>query len=186
MIRLSTFMPEYFNNNGDQGNLEVLSYCLNDSGSKAQIDSNPTRESDFVLVGDASFAAIRRFSNELNGLLGDLEYRLDSGLPTLLVGSSYEHLAPLLGIQLETSDRVSAFVEEHSSAGSIFGYQNSVVSKGRFFQEGLFFGTTLFGPLLAKNPTLLTQVLEALAPEAKLQDWQLNYPREIRDRTTFG
>ena len=186
MIKLSSFLPEYFDNNGDQGNIAVLAHTLGNSGIDFQIDSSIAADSSFVLVGDASFAAMREFKPQLQTILTHLEHRLQDGLPTLLVGSSYEYFAPLLGIEIVKGERVSAFVREETSLGSVFGYHNSTVTNGRFFSKGGFIGTTMFGPILAKNPKLITHVLGAMGLKIDLEDWQSQYPMEIESRTTFG
>ena len=186
MIRLSTFEPKYFNNNGDQGNIEVLRFSLDSRNLASSLDTVITIDSDFVLVGDASRAVMREYSPQLSSLVEVLAKRLELGKATLLVGSSWEYFAPLLGIEVKMGERLSAFVMEQSQGESVMGYHNSLVSQGRLFIHGLFTGTTLYGPLLAKNPDLLAQLLVEMGTSGELEDWQKEFPKQIWDKTTFG
>ena len=186
MIRLGTFEPKFFNNNGDQGNIEVLKYCLSNAGSKFEVRTEIGAADDFVLVGDASMAAMREFAPQLEDLIPTLRARHESDLPTLLVGRAYEFFAPRLEISLVFGERTSAFYKAPSDFGEVIGYHNSEVSEPKFYSKGLFIGTTLFGPLLAKNPRVLTAILEGLGVGSDLENWQMEYPAEIQQRTTFG
>ncbi|MEL0261711.1 MAG: hypothetical protein VXA38_06315, partial [Aquiluna sp.] len=66
MITYFSFQPEHFNNNGDQGNLEVLKSLIGDSFS-------PTESIDlanFVMFGDASIAVMQHHAAALEKLRG--------------------------------------------------------------------------------------------------------------------
>ena len=85
-------MPEHFNNNGDQGNIEVLSTELK-AAKVEHAAMDKIEEADFVLFGDASRAAMRHYESELEGYRPLIRDRFSEGLATLLVGSCYEFFA---------------------------------------------------------------------------------------------
>lgn len=165
MIRVFSFLPEFFNNNGDQGNLEALAHFLNEKLEPAEI-----QDAEFVLFGDASRAPIREFEKDLRELVPALQLRLDKGLPTLLVGSSFEFLAPLLvGMpKIQYGERVSEFRQASDSGLTAKGYRNSEVVSGDLVIRGAFVGTTLFGPILAKNIELLELIAERLGKKVRV------------------
>jgi len=173
-----SFHPEHFNNNGDQGNLDVLKFFLSKQ-SIAFEEVHDMTNADFVLIGDASRAALREHGNHILEMASELERRYASGLPTLLVGSSYEFFATRVS-WLE-APKLGAAVSEFRTvntkqAGQVFGYRNSRVLDFDFVRKGDFIATTLYGPLLAKNPALLDQILVACGgrsanwPE-KMKSW---------------
>ena len=186
MIRLSSFRPEYFDNNGDQGNISVL-------GSQFEALSVPFEVSedcigsDFLLVGDSSIAAHAHFEAELLELLPEIRMRHLAGKPTLLVGRSFEFFAPHLGLELKIGDRESKFVKLRVQEHEVFGYHNSTVLEPRFYISGGFIGTTLFGPLLAKNPSVLKMLAGALGVELKGDFFEegSRLANLVRETTTF-
>ena len=163
MITLGTFRPEFFNQNGDQANLEVLGMQLMWRGIDCQVTEANLQSVDFLLVGDASRAAMREFEGELKALIPVLAERLHDGLPTLLVGSSHEYFSGKVpGLPaLSRAGRASEFREVTASGVTAFGYRNSEVVEDLFIDRG-FVSTTLFGPVLAKSPELLELVLGRL------------------------
>jgi CobQ-like glutamine amidotransferase family enzyme len=172
VTRYFSFHKEYFDNNGDQGNLSVLKFFL----SQQSVSFDQVIElaaADFVLVGDASRAVLREYGRGLLELAPVLEARHAAGLPTLLIGSSYEFLASQVE-WLKTPRRgpvVSEFrtlVTEES--GPVLGYRNSSLLDLDYVRSGDFIATTLFGPILAKNPALLDQML--LACGGTGADWE--------------
>jgi CobQ-like glutamine amidotransferase family enzyme len=176
MIKLATFMPEYFNNNGDQGNIEVLAKQLQWRGLQHTVSSTDLAESDFLLVGDGSRAVMREFENDLNAISGLLEERLRAGKATLLVGSSHEYFCTKLpGLpKLNTLLRVSEFREVTAGSLKVFGYRNSDKDIDLYIERA-FISTSLFGPVLAKNQNLLDIVLSAIGVEGEL-------PSELQTR----
>jgi len=186
MIKLSSFKPEFFDNNGDQGNIAVLAAQL----SELKVDYEISRDdldSDFFLVGDCSIAVLTHFEAELSGLLPALKIRLMAGKPTLLVGRSYEYFAPLLGIELKHGERESRFVSLRVQEQEVFGYHNSTVVEPRLQISGSFIGTTLFGPLFAKNPLLLKMISGSLGAELKGEYFErsVDLANKVREATTF-
>ena len=177
MIRVFSFRPEYFNQNGDQGNLEALSHFTGQTLEQSDFDS-----ADFVLFGDASRAAMREFSEQLHGFVPGLQKRLDSGKPTLLVGSCYELFAPMLSGMPEFvfAERRSEFSETTVADIEIFGYRNTEVSTPEVFVNGGFVGTVYFGPVFAKNPELLGIVVKQLGFEVSVSQEERRWLQEIR------
>jgi CobQ-like glutamine amidotransferase family enzyme len=169
MIKLATFMPEYFDNNGDQGNIEVLAKQLEWRGIQHSVTSTDFVDSDFLLVGDGSRAVMREFDTELSEIVDLLQERLITGKATLLVGSSHEYFcSKLSGLpKLRTLSRVSESREVTSGSQSAFGYRNSDKDIDLFVEQA-FISTTLYGPLLAKNQNLLDLVLSSMGVTAQL------------------
>ena len=178
MIKLGTFKPEYFNNNGDQGNIEVLKKQLEWRGLQCSVTSTELAESDFLLVGDASRAVMREFEPDLSTLTALVQERLDTGKATLLVGSSHEYFcSKLLGLpDLKTLSRVSEFREVTSGSQKAFGYRNTDKDVDLFVDKA-FITTSLFGPVLAKNQNLLDLVLSSIGVNVEL-------PSEHQSRLT--
>lgn len=169
MITLSTFMPEYFNNNGDQGNIEILERQLSWRGLAFTTSSNQFDSADFLLVGDASRAAMRHFDTALTEMVPVLQSRLTQGSPTLLVGSAFEFFcARVPGLPaLRSLARASEFRSVREGEVEAFGYRNSQSDRDLFI-SGAFIGTTLFGPFLAKSPEVLALILESLGVQGQL------------------
>jgi len=169
MIKLATFMPEYFNNNGDQGNIEVLVKQLEWRGIDCSVTSTDLSKADFLLVGDGSRAVMREFESDLSGLEDLVASRLREGKATLLVGSSHEYFCSKLPElpDLKTLSRVSEFREVTSGIHKAFGYRNTDKDVDLFI-KGAFFSTSFYGPLLAKNQNLLDLVLSSMGVSGNL------------------
>ncbi len=169
MIKLSTFMPTYFNNNGDQGNIEVLAKQLEWRGVQYSVTTTELQDSDFLLVGDGSRAVIREFGSELAAITERLAERLRTGKATLLVGSAHEFFfSRLPGLpELQRAPRVSEHREVSSEDLRVFGYRNNEIDID-FFIEQAFISTSLFGPILAKNENLLNIVLNSMGVTTEL------------------
>jgi CobQ-like glutamine amidotransferase family enzyme len=163
MIKLATFMPTYFNNNGDQGNIEVLTKQLQWRGVQYSVTSAELQDSDFLLVGDGSRAVMREFDSELAAITELLAERQGTGKATLLVGSAHEFFCSKLpGLpELKITPRVSQHREVSSGDFRVFGYKNNEIDND-FFIEQAFISTSLFGPILAKNDNLLNIVLNSM------------------------
>ncbi|MEL0134570.1 MAG: hypothetical protein VW803_00085 [Aquiluna sp.] len=175
MIQLFTFHPEHFDNNGDQGNMEVLRFELERAGVKHG-KCKTVEAAEFVLIGDASRAAMRHYAEELRGLLPAVRNRMSAGLPTLLVGSSYEFFASELGLAGKKMPRRSEFV-----SGEYFGYRNTELDLPTVHRNALFVATSLFGPFLAKNPGYLNDLLRGLGVKSELDPVKLEWIEKIRE-----
>ena len=172
MISLSSFEPDLFNRNADQGNLQVLRKQLQWRGVEFEEQREFNIEADFVLIGDAFNAVTKHYQGQLLELVPMLEKRLELGRPTLLVGSSYEFfLGAVHGLPTATrGERRSEFRKVSYGDLSAFGYRNTDLNGQDLFVRGAFIGTTLFGPVLAKSPDLLNTILDGLGVEAKLDE----------------
>jgi CobQ-like glutamine amidotransferase family enzyme len=169
MIKLATFMPTYFNNNGDQGNIEVLTKQLEWRGVQYSVTSTELQDSDFLLVGDGSRAVMREFKSELAAITELVAERLRTGKATLLVGSAHEFFCSKLpGLpELKYAPRVSEHREVGSGDLRVFGYRNNEIDVD-FFMEQAFISTSLFGPILGKNEKLLNIVLTSMGVTAEI------------------
>lgn len=188
MISLATLHPEHFNNNADQGNIEVLARVMKRAQIAFETSETISPQSDFVLIGDASFAAIAHYEAELESLIPLLTERLQAGRPTLIVGSSYEFYLKRMGglPEFRVSDRQSGFVSVKTILKNpVVGYRNSELFDAEVFISEGFIGTQLFGPILAKNPDLLDLVLLKLGTKLELAESDLELIAEVRKRTTF-
>lgn len=185
MISIYSYRPELFNNNGDQGSIEVLIAALTEAGVSYSLSE--AVDADFVLIGDCSIAVLEKYRKEILALAPQLRTRLEKGKPTLIVGRAYELLAPELGISTQTGERESKFCLESVGQEEFFGYHNSIVTSPKVFKQGTFIGTTLFGPFLAKNANALVELLSiwgvsADGPKMKLA---LEYAKKVREVTSF-
>ena len=169
MIKLATFLPTYFNNNGDQGNIEVLAKQLEWRGVQYSVTSNELKDSDFLLVGDGSRAVMREFKSELAAITDVVAERLSSGKATLLVGSAHEFFCSRLpGLpELKYAPRVSENRQVSSGGLRVFGYRNNEIDNDLFIEQA-FISTSLFGPILAKNENLLNIVLTSMGVTTEL------------------
>lgn len=178
MIKIYSFEPHYFNNNGDQGNLEVIAQQLSKQNKKHKLVGSP-ESADFVLIGDCSNAVLEEFSKTLSKLRKLIAKRWEKGQPTLLVGSAYEFFAAELGLEAKLVQRESKFV---TSSEGYFGYRNSDKDLPVCLVQGSFIATSLFGPILAKNPQLLEKVLRDLGADLRLSAEALVWIEAIRSK----
>ena len=178
MIKLFSFEPYYFNNNGDQGNLEVVEFLLTEQGIRFK-ESVTIEDADFVLIGDASKAVMEEYSKQLGKLHKPIAARYKQGLPTLLVGSAYEFFAETLGLQYRQQTRESKFV---TTQDGYFGYRNSDKTLPACFVKDAFVATSLFGPVLIKNPELLERIITGLGGKLRLPKTIIELIETIRSQ----
>lgn len=169
MIKLASFMPTYFNNNGDQGNIEVLAKQLEWRGVQYSVTSKEFANSDFLLVGDGSRAVMREFESELAAITDLVAERLRTRKATLLVGSAHEFFCSRLpGLpELKNALRVSEHREVAFGDLRVFGYRNNEIDVDLYMEQA-FISTSLFGPILAKNENLLKIVLASMGVTSEL------------------
>jgi hypothetical protein len=179
MITYFSFQPDHFNNNGDQGNLEVLKSLIGDSFVPAE----SIESASFVLFGDASTAVMDHYKPELEKLRGSVKARFAAGTPTLLVGRSYEFFASEMGLDCGRIERVSEF---RVSTEGILGYRNAENDLPDFFQKGGFLGTNFFGPIFAKNPQLTQEICRILGAKVEFGAKRMSFVEEIRRRSIGG
>lgn len=187
-LEFVSFQAQHFNNNGDQGNIEILNFFAKMSGISIH-NSGPSQlaEADFVLIGDASRAAMRFYEPGLLALVDGLAERLTLGKPTLLVGSSYEFFSAKLGIgEPKPVPRISDFASVDLGDEIVVGYQNSDSDLPVLYSSGCFIATKLFGPVLAYNPGLLGKFLTELGIDVEVPLVVANEVGAIRAKLALG
>lgn len=182
MTSVFSFQPEFFNQNGDQANIEVLEYA-----GSAKFDRIGSSAADLVIIGDASKAAMRQFEGALLDLVPVIAARFEAGSPTLIIGSSFEFFASKI-MEMPTltyGPRHSAFVEVQNQDHKVVGYQNTELQSPKFVLRGAFIGTVLFGPLLAKNPSVLKLLGNKLGMDVQLDQGYVDLVDQVRRNLTF-
>lgn len=178
MIRLGVLFPEHLNLNGDYGNIEVISRQLEWRGMASEIVAVGTPSElasglDFLLIGHGSSAAWESIDEEFRGLLAPLKALLAGGLPGMSVSSGFEQMvrgSVFEGLTANSvSSRTSKFVVQQDVEGEVLGYLNADVDLPIIHRESNFIGTMLHGPILAKNPALLEEVLFKICSSAGLE-----------------
>ena len=178
MIRLGVFFPDHLNLNGDFGNIEVIARQFEWRGMTCEVvrveDERHLADGlDFLLVGHGSSAAWDSIRDRLNSLEGVLRKLVESGTPGLCVSTGFEELVRLAVVaDLECKsnpERVSKFVVQADGNQEVLGYLNTDVDLPPLHREGHFVCTMLHGPVLAKNPALLLELLENISLHAGLQ-----------------
>jgi hypothetical protein len=124
---------------------------------------------------------MNHYEKQLTKLRKLIAMRYEKGLPTLLIGSAYSFFAPELGITQEPTKRESKFV---TTPEGYFGYRNSDNNLPVCTVKGAFIASSLYGPLLAKNPQLLQVVLEKLGAKMVLPTQVTSLIETIRSQ--FG
>lgn len=173
MITIGAFFGNEFNQNGDLANLEVIQRACLNAGSHVVAkpnlqDGQQLFDADFLVVGDASMAHQRHRSGEITGLVEIVREREHAGKPTLLVGSSYEHLwGKLTGSEFQArKSRLSGFYSTFVGGREYWGYVNTQSSMPLLAQHGATTGTAFFGPFLARNVDALKKLLASLGCKA--------------------
>lgn len=173
MITIGAFFGNEFNQNGDLANLEVIQRACVNAGSyvvaKPNLqDGQQLFDADYLVVGDGSKAHQRHRSSEITGLVEIVREREHEGKPTLLVGSSYEHLwGKLTGSEFEArKSRLSGFYSTLVEGHEFWGYVNTQSSMPLLAQHGSTTGTAFFGPFLARNVYALEKLLASLGCKA--------------------
>ena len=187
MINLYTYAPDRLNLNGDQGNLLIIQRHLEWAGlafetvelsdrsalkKAAKAAARSTKA--FLLVGHGSMAAMRSLAEDREELAACIDAFKTAGCPVLVVGSSFEALTR----HGQLAERVSRFQEatvDAPSFGSIstnssmdaFGYINTQSDLPAILTNGSIVYTLLHGPVLAKSPDLLTEILKYLGVESE-------------------
>jgi CobQ-like glutamine amidotransferase family enzyme len=172
MIRLAGLFPENLNLNGDFGNLEVLSRQFEWRGMACEVvDATTVDDLDdsinFVLIGHGSVAAWAAISQAFSSLTPRLSQMMANGVPLLAISTGFDMaissgLIPTLEVS-DLADRVSKFEIVKVNELEVLGYVNTNRSLPALYVDGAFIGSTLHGPLLAKNPELLEGVLAKIA-----------------------
>lgn len=175
MIKLAGLFPEHLNLNGDFGNLQVVSQQLtwrdmpnefHSVTSSTDFDKAP----DLILIGHGSEAAWADIETRFERLIPELRRCLTNGAVILAVSTGFEMaikhgLVDNLNCE-STGQRVSKFEVTKDVTGDVLGYVNTDTDLPHLYREGSFLGTTLHGPVLAKNPGLLEDILARVAASA--------------------
>ena len=178
MIRLGVLFPDHLNLNGDYGNIEVIARQFEWRGMACEVfrvenEQHLSEGLDFLLVGHGSSAAWDSIRDRLNSLEGGLRRLLESGTPGLCVSTGFEELvrlAVVAGLECKsTPERVSKFVVHADGNQEVLGYLNTDVDLPPLHREGQFVCTMLHGPVLAKNPLLLIELLQSISMHAGLE-----------------
>lgn len=168
MIRLGVLFPDHLNLNGDLGNMEVISKQLDWRGIAHEVIRVETEQQlasdlSFLLIGHGSNAAWEAIREPVGSLSGSLRSLIEAGLPGLCVSTGFEELVRLSVLTNFTlksmPERVSKFVVHADESGDILGYLNTDVDLPNLHRQGQFVCTMLHGPVLAKNPKLLNELL---------------------------
>ena len=172
MIRLGVLFPHHLNLNGDLGNAEVIAKQLEWRGLASEIITVETLADlsnalDFILVGHGSTAAWAAIETLLHSMASPLKELIGSGTPGLAISTGFEKLLEhdVLG-NLAVSklpERISKFYVHGDGDSEVLGYLNTDVDLPILHREGNWISTLLHGPVLAKNPNLLEEVLSKIA-----------------------
>lgn len=178
MIRLGALFPEHLNLNGDLGNLEVLSKQLEWRGMPFEVvevrdASDLNQNIDFILVGHGSIAAWRAIELKFKAMAPRLEELIRSGIPGLSISTGFEQMIQTGVLSVDDlaafSERVSKFEIFQDLNSEVLGYLNTDVNLPVVHREHNWIASMLHGPVLAKNPALLNEVLGKIAAHANVE-----------------
>ena len=178
MIRLGGLFPEHLNLNGDFGNLDVLKAQLEWRGLscetvKIERASDLTSDLDFIFVGHGSVAAWSAIHLEFEALAPTLRLLLEGGTPGLAISTGFEELVRtnvFTGLEATTmATRTSKFEVYKDGDNEVLGYLNTDVNLPILHRERNWVASMLHGPILAKNPFLLEEVLGRITSYAGVQ-----------------
>jgi CobQ-like glutamine amidotransferase family enzyme len=185
MVLLNLY-PSELNLNGDVANTMVLETGLRLLGFDTLTINHevgaqlPTERPDFIMLGHGSNAAWRFLSEDLTQAAPTLRRWKSAGVAALAIGSGNEACyggesktgLPRLGFfdsgfaQIREVERISKFVlvpTEQSFLGEpVLGYQNSATDARVLHVEDNWIGSQLHGPLLAKNPALISWLIKKI------------------------
>lgn len=177
MIRLGALFTDHLNLNGDLGNVSVIQSQFTWRGIDSEIVkieslSQLSQPIDFLFIGHGSLAAWADIDSELEVMLPQIESLIAAGLPALAISTGFEALAKrALFADLELTqlpERVSKFEVIEDGSHEVLGYLNTDVNLPFITRQANFIGCMLHGPVLAKNPELLDEVLSAICSRAGL------------------
>lgn len=175
MIRLGVLFPHHLNLNGDLGNAEVIAKQLEWRGLATEIVavetvSDLSNSLDFILVGHGSTAAWAAIETRLRSMAPSLRKLITSGTPGLAISTGFEKLLEHRALGnldvRKLPERISKFHVQGDGDSEVLGYLNTDVDLPILHREGNWILTLLHGPVLAKNPNLLEEVLSKIAKGA--------------------
>ena len=175
MIRLGVMFPQHLNLNGDLGNAEVVAKQLEWRGLATEIVAVETVADlssplDFILVGHGSAAAWAAIDEVFHSMSASIRALISFGTPGLAISTGFEKLVEhgLLGSLAvgKLPKRISKFHVQDDAESEVLGYLNTDVDLPVLHREGNWISTLLHGPVLAKNPDLLEEVLSNITKHA--------------------
>ena len=175
MIKLGGLFPKQLNLNGDFGNLEVIKAQLQWRGLSCETvrierASDLNSDLDFVFVGHGSVAAWASIKTEFASLAPALRSLLEAGTPGLAISTGFEELVRtkvLTGLDIrQQNSRYSKFEVFNDGDNEVLGYLNTDLDLPVLHREKNWVASMLHGPLLAKNPLLLEEVLRGITNHA--------------------
>ncbi len=165
MIRFLELYPEHLNLNGDLANVLVLRRQFEMRGYEVEVQAirkgDPLPESfDFFLLGHGSAAAWQDISDDLTRVLPILKNATDRLVSGMVVASGFENSAKILfGLESSTKSRRSEFAIAEVGGHEVLGYVNSESDLPLAIWSKNILGTLLHGPVLAKNPQLISDFI---------------------------
>lgn len=178
MIRLGGLFPKHLNLNGDFGNLEVIVKQLEWRGFTCEVVPVETAaqlssDLDFIFVGHGSKAAWAAIGTTFSEMAPFLREQLVSGTPGLSISTGFEEMVRnevvSTPIFKTLPTRVSKFVVHPDGEGEVLGYVNTDADLPVIQRDTNWICTMLHGPVLAKNPTLLEELLVKISVHAGVQ-----------------
>ena len=175
MIRIGVMFPKHLNLNGDLGNAEVIAKQLEWRGLATEIVAVETvadlsKSLHFILVGHGSSAAWAAINTLVRSMAPAVRELVGSGTPGLAISTGFEKLIEHGALrELAVSklpERISKFHVQNDGNSEILGYLNTDVDLPILHREGNWISTLLHGPILAKNPKLLEEMLSKIAKAA--------------------
>jgi CobQ-like glutamine amidotransferase family enzyme len=166
MIRFLELYPEHLNLNGDLANVLVLRRQFEMRGYEVEVQTirkgDPLPESfDFFLLGHGSAAAWQDIRDDLTRVLPILKNATDRLVSGMVVASGFENSANILfGLESATRSRRSEFAIVEVGGHELLGYVNSESDLPTAIWSKNVLGTLLHGPVLAKNPQLISDFIE--------------------------
>ena len=134
--------------------------------------SDLARNLDFIFIGHGSVAAWSAIHSEFDAIAPTLRSLLDGGTPGLAISTGFEELVRtnvFTGLEATTmATRTSKFEVYKDGDNEVLGYLNTDVNLPLITRKANFIGCMLHGPVLAKNPELLDEVLLAICSRAGL------------------
>lgn len=165
MIRFLELYPEHLNLNGDLANSLILRRQFEMRGYEVEVlqirKGDPMPESfDFFLLGHGSAAAWQDIRDDLLRILPTLKNAADVAVAGLVVASGFEYsAATLFGLEPGAENRRSEFVIAEVDGHEVLGYLNSASDLPVATWSKNVLGTLLHGPVLAKNPQLISDFI---------------------------
>ena len=177
---------------GDIGNIKALTYHLKEQGIKPIIkrlsidDDINFNELDLIYIGSSTENNREIAFNHLKKYKKEIKNQIENNKPFLITGNALTLFAKeyldIFNINYQKSNRnVSEITTKYKNI-DIYGFINNEDKliynniENLFQNDGIkyknFYGTTLIGPILVRNPEFLKDFLEIIIKNKK-KDFQL-------------